>query len=76
MSEAILRASGLRTGLFKSPHLVRPNERIRLNGLEISGSELDRLLLLMRDTIAGARERRAASGFARPAARERQCAPE
>src|SRR5207302_4503481 len=29
---AILRASGLRTGLYTSPHLMRINERIRVNG--------------------------------------------
>jgi dihydrofolate synthase / folylpolyglutamate synthase len=33
---AILRASGLKTGLYTSPHLVRINERIRVNGKEIS----------------------------------------
>jgi dihydrofolate synthase / folylpolyglutamate synthase len=33
---SILRASGLRTGLYTSPHLVRMNERIRINGDEIS----------------------------------------
>lgn len=33
---SILAASGLRTGLYTSPHLVRPNERIRINGIEIS----------------------------------------
>src|SRR5271169_5462908 len=33
---AILRASGLKTGLYTSPHLIRINERIRVNGLEIS----------------------------------------
>src|ERR1039457_5683877 len=33
---AILRASGLKTGLYTSPHLVRINERIRINGEEIS----------------------------------------
>jgi dihydrofolate synthase/folylpolyglutamate synthase len=33
---SILRASGLRTGLYTSPHLVRINERIRINGREIS----------------------------------------
>jgi len=33
---AILRASGLTTGLYTSPHLIRINERIRVNGLEIS----------------------------------------
>ena len=29
---SILRASGLKTGLYTSPHLVRINERIRING--------------------------------------------
>ncbi len=35
MIEAGLRAAGLRTGLYTSPHLVRINERIRVNGAEI-----------------------------------------
>ena len=36
---SILRASGLKTGLYTSPHLVRINERIRVNGKEISDHE-------------------------------------
>jgi dihydrofolate synthase / folylpolyglutamate synthase len=36
MLEAILRAAGLRTGLYTSPHLERINERIRINGENIS----------------------------------------
>jgi len=32
---AILRASGLKTGLYTSPHLIRINERIRVNSVEI-----------------------------------------
>src|SRR6202521_5662791 len=32
---SILQASGLKTGLYTSPHLVRINERIRLNGIPI-----------------------------------------
>ncbi len=36
---SILRASGLRTGLYTSPHLVRINERIRVNGEEISDDD-------------------------------------
>jgi dihydrofolate synthase / folylpolyglutamate synthase len=32
---SILQASGLRTGLYTSPHLVRINERIRINGCMI-----------------------------------------
>jgi dihydrofolate synthase/folylpolyglutamate synthase len=33
---SILRVAGHRTGLYTSPHLVRPNERIRVNGDEIT----------------------------------------
>ena len=36
---SILRASGLRTGLYTSPHLVRINERIRINGEQIADDE-------------------------------------
>src|SRR5580704_1943326 len=36
MLESILRAAGLRTGLYTSPHLERINERIRINGENIS----------------------------------------
>lgn len=36
MLESILRAAGYRTGLYTSPHLVRINERLRINGEEIS----------------------------------------
>ena len=34
--ESILRRAGFRTGLYTSPHLERINERIRVNGEEIS----------------------------------------
>jgi dihydrofolate synthase/folylpolyglutamate synthase len=36
---AILQASGLKTGLYTSPHLVRINERIRLNGEAIGDDD-------------------------------------
>jgi len=39
MLESILRSAGLRTGLYTSPHLERINERIRINGAEISDDE-------------------------------------
>src|ERR1700727_841346 len=32
---SILRASGLKTALYNSPHLIRINERIRVNGEQI-----------------------------------------
>src|SRR5437764_9110642 len=40
---SILQASGLRTGLYTSPHLVRINERIRINGEEIDDDAFARL---------------------------------
>jgi len=39
MLESILRAAGLRTGLYTSPHLERINERIRINGEDISDDD-------------------------------------
>ncbi len=39
MLDSILRAAGLRTGLYTSPHLERINERIRLDGKEISDAD-------------------------------------
>jgi dihydrofolate synthase / folylpolyglutamate synthase len=40
---SILQASGFRTGLYTSPHLLRINERIRINGEDIAD---DRFALL------------------------------
>jgi len=39
MLESILRKAGLRTGLYTSPHLERINERIRINGENISDDD-------------------------------------
>jgi dihydrofolate synthase / folylpolyglutamate synthase len=39
MLASILQASGLRCGLYTSPHLLRINERIRLGGVDISDQE-------------------------------------
>ena len=41
---SILRAAGLKTGTFYSPHLFRINERIRVDGEEIPSPELDRII--------------------------------
>ncbi len=38
-TESILRTAGFRTGLYTSPHLEKINERIRVNGVEISAFE-------------------------------------
>ena len=39
MLDSILRAAGLRTGLYTSPHLERINERIRLDSKDIPDAE-------------------------------------
>jgi len=36
MLDSILRAAGVRSGLYTSPHLERINERIRIEGVDIS----------------------------------------
>jgi dihydrofolate synthase / folylpolyglutamate synthase len=38
--DAILRAAGMTTGVFTSPHLVRYNERIKLSGAQVSDEML------------------------------------
>ena len=40
---SILQESGLKTGLYTSPHLIRINERIQLNGHFISDDDFARL---------------------------------
>jgi len=51
MLESVLRASGFRTGLYTSPHLIDFSERFRVNGSEISGSRLDGYIQQM-ETVA------------------------
>src|SRR5579864_5027054 len=36
---SILKVSGYKTGLYTSPHLVRINERIRMNGIPIADDD-------------------------------------
>ena len=40
MIQAILRGNGLKVGLYTSPHLIKFNERIRINGLPISDKSI------------------------------------
>jgi len=55
---SILYASGLKTGLYTSPHLMRINERIRVNGQEISDDDFARL----HGEVDGAAERSVEQG--------------
>jgi dihydrofolate synthase/folylpolyglutamate synthase len=58
MLESILRAAGLRTGLYTSPHLERINERIRIDGQDISDGDFAALWMRVKVSI----ERLMASG--------------
>ena len=50
MIEAGLRAAGIRTGLYTSPHLVDPVERIRIAGREIAPSQFAELFTEVHET--------------------------
>ncbi len=50
--ESVARATGTRTGLFTSPHLVHYGERIRVSGLEITEDEIASHLTALRDLVA------------------------
>ena len=52
MAESILRAAGYRTGLDTSPHLLRFNERIQINGAPVS----DECLALATERVRAAAE--------------------
>jgi dihydrofolate synthase/folylpolyglutamate synthase len=53
----ILRHAGYRTGLYTSPHLVRVNERIRVNGGEISNDDFGRAFSEVRQVVEDLLER-------------------
>lgn len=48
MTAAILRAAGLRSGLYTSPHLVAITERIKIDDAEIAPAEFARLATTVR----------------------------
>lgn len=49
--DSLLAAHGVTAGMFTSPHLMRPNERIRIAGKDIGDEELERRLAGMRERI-------------------------
>ncbi len=55
---SILRASGLKTGLYTSPHLIRINERIQINGTSVSDEEF----ALLHDVVDRTAERLVSEG--------------
>jgi dihydrofolate synthase/folylpolyglutamate synthase len=59
MCESILRQAGLNTGLYTSPHLVRVEERMRINGVQITPQAFSWIATRIRDTEARLLRRRA-----------------
>ena len=49
LTAAALSASGLRTGLFTSPHLFKYNERMRVDGADISDEDFARIIVRTKD---------------------------
>jgi len=52
-AESVLRAEGVRTGLYTSPHLVRFPERIRINGREADESVIAEGIDRLRRAVEG-----------------------
>jgi len=48
---SILISSGIRTGLYTSPHIEDFKERITVNGEKITDAETEKLLLMMKDCV-------------------------
>jgi dihydrofolate synthase / folylpolyglutamate synthase len=50
MIDAGLRAAGVRTGLFTSPHLLEPTERIQIDGIPVSQTQFQRAFEMVHTT--------------------------
>jgi len=50
MIDAGLRAANIRTGLFTSPHLIEPTERIQIDGIPVSRADFERAFNVVHDT--------------------------
>jgi dihydrofolate synthase / folylpolyglutamate synthase len=60
---SILRASGLKTGLYTSPHLARINERIQISGGPVLGGQIsDDDFALLHDLVDRTAERLVSEG--------------
>jgi dihydrofolate synthase/folylpolyglutamate synthase len=51
MLESILRQAGYRTGLFTSPHLCHVEERVQVDGVQISPVDLTAMMTEIREAI-------------------------
>lgn len=56
MLESVLRASGFKTGLYTSPHLIHFSERFRVKGAAISEKKLDKYIQTLEKTADAVEE--------------------
>ncbi|HEY0566302.1 MAG TPA: Mur ligase family protein, partial [Terriglobales bacterium] len=56
---SILKTAGYRTGLYTSPHLIRPNERIRIDGEAIGDDDFAEIYGRVQDCVARLMDERA-----------------
>ncbi len=56
MISSILRTSGVRTGLYTSPHIIEFNERISVDGENISDDELKIMISVIKPVVEDMRE--------------------
>jgi dihydrofolate synthase/folylpolyglutamate synthase len=59
MLASILSQAGYRTGLYTSPHLIRVNERMRIDGAEISDDDFARAFTEVRQVVESLLEEKA-----------------
>src|SRR5580693_7342162 len=50
MIEAGLRSASIRTGLFTSPHLIEPTERIQISGVPVTPDQFQRAFAVVHET--------------------------
>ncbi len=53
MISSVLWRAGLRTGLYTSPHLVEPTERIRVNGIDVSANRFAAAFQIVHEVAEG-----------------------
>ncbi len=63
MLESVLRESGLKTGLYTSPHLIDPMERIRISGKAIAPRDFYRIVRALRSKLKSLRLEREITYF-------------
>jgi dihydrofolate synthase/folylpolyglutamate synthase len=67
MVECALRAAGLRTGRYTSPHLDRIEERVAINGVPVDGASFESVTAHVLDVVDDLQQSASGKASARPA---------